>query len=258
MLSKRRSLGQHFLSSTEVGEKLVDSAGIGKDDVVLEIGTGKGFVTNLIMKRTLREVYSFEIDPKLASLVKDRFGSHPKLKIIRGDFLEQTNEIPSFDVCIASLPYSRSLDFIQWLSLRSGNFRAASIIIQKEFVSKLISYPGSKFYRSVSVISQLSFDLERVVAVDRTAFSPPPKVLSEIVRIRPNARFVQPLFNKERIKALKIMFSFRGKLARTAVRHFSKLSRSEIPQETLNQRLENLTPQEFFELITMIEHERAK
>ena len=201
----RRSLGQHYLVDQSVISKLVSLADIQKGERVLEIGTGRGAVT-----RELAEVASklegYEIDEESLRATKEAVGGR-RVRLHLGDAFESQ---PSFDVLVASLPYSRSSAFVEWISRQ--RYDRAVVILQEDFVRKVAARPGDRDYRAVSVIAQASAEITQVGRVARSSFSPQPRVNSVIVAWRPR-RTLRP----GEIAAVKKLFSLRRRQVSAAM-----------------------------------------
>ncbi|MDA4111262.1 MAG: 16S rRNA (adenine(1518)-N(6)/adenine(1519)-N(6))-dimethyltransferase RsmA [Thaumarchaeota archaeon] len=251
-----RSLGQHMLVSEEIANKIVDASDVNSNDTVLEIGTGSGMITGKLASR-VKNVRSYEVDEQLFLEARSSFSRIPNLEIILGDaFDSKFNE--EFDVCVTSLPYSQSLKFAKWLCIRSGKFHHAVAVLQSEFAQKLVAEPGKDSYRAVSVMSQLSFKIERLFSIGREAFDPQPRVTSEAVRFYPRNELGKLEMDETKIRLLNFLFSFRGRHASSALKKINKNSIFRIASiEVLNKRVENLSLEEFSFLLKGIERNQV-
>jgi 16S rRNA (adenine1518-N6/adenine1519-N6)-dimethyltransferase len=185
--------------------KIISAAYIGKDEIVLEAGTGQGILTAELCKYA-KQVISYEIDIKLYRKVQEQLLSQFKnLELVNAD-LFKTKDPHFFDVFISNLPYSRSRDAIEWLSTQE--FDRAILMVQEEFADKLAARPGSKNYRAMSALAAHCFAIEKLFKVRRESFEPQPKVESSIIRIIPiNA------ITREGIRNINLLFSRRNKKA---------------------------------------------
>lgn len=185
--------------------KITSAAYIGKDEIVLEAGTGQGILTAELCKYA-KQVISYEIDIKLYRKVQGQLLSQFKnLELVNAD-LFKTKDPHFFDVFISNLPYSRSRDAIEWLSTQE--FDRAILMVQEEFADKLAARPGSKNYRAISALAAHCFAIEKLFKVRRESFEPQPKVESSIIRIIPvNA------ITREVIRNINLIFSRRNKKA---------------------------------------------
>ncbi len=245
--SRRHSLGQHFLVSRDTCRRLVLAAGLSDSDTVLEIGTGKGALTEFIAPH-VRRVITCEKDRSLFLGSEKKLASLRNVQLVYGDaFRSGEIERLKFDICITSLPYSRSLDFIRWLSIRSGSFRCCIALVQSEFAEKIMALPHESDYRSASVLAQIGFKIEPMGTVERTSFEPPPKVQSTIVKFVPNLDVIQPFFDLPRLKLLVRIFSFRGRLLRNALRSIEGKDyyNRQFKEDLLAKRVEDVAPLEY-------------
>jgi 16S rRNA (adenine1518-N6/adenine1519-N6)-dimethyltransferase len=175
---KRRRLGQHYLVDSEIIRKVVAEAQIKPTDRVLEIGTGRGALTRELVGLGA-SFEGYEID-------RENFSATAKAvegTKARTHLADAFNENPKFDVLVSSLPYSKSSTFIEWLA--GTNFRRAVVVLQDDFVRKIVAPPGDRNYRGISALAQISFEMQVVGRVGRRSFAPPPKVNSAIVSFTP-------------------------------------------------------------------------
>jgi ribosomal RNA small subunit methyltransferase A len=198
----RTYLGQHFLIDFSTISKIVESCNVAKTDIVLEFGTGYGYLTKEI-SQLVKGVYSYEIDNELYSKAKNYLGNVRNVKVINKDFFAQ-NHI-EFDFFLSNMPYSRSKEILKWLSF--NQFREAIILVQKEFSEKLIASPGNSKYSVVSVFSQYCFDIKVLFDVGKDCFLPPPQIESKVMRLRSKNK----MMTKDIIARLEYIFSRRNK-----------------------------------------------
>lgn len=201
-MKRRTHLGQNFLIDKTVVKKIIELSDINNNDVVYEVGTGEGILTSELCKIS-KYVYSFEIDPNLYLSCKKKF-NYDNLTLLNLDGFKNRTNIP-FDIFFSSLPYYESRTALMWLCQQ--RFRKGIVLLQREFVEKLISLPGQKNYRAASVLSQYRFSLNVLLTVSPSSFKPSPKVDSVLVQVLPK---VPPLSNKV-INLIQFLFSFRKK-----------------------------------------------
>ena len=230
---KRRSLGQHFLTSNSIAKSIVDSAGITPDDIVLEIGTGHGILTPLLCTGA-KQVISIEKDPVLYSQARDAFSHIPNLVLEKGDAFKKNVE---FTVLVSNLPYSESRTAIEWLVQK--RFRHAVVMVQKEFAQKLAKKDG-KERRAVSVLASYCLNIKNIMDVKKTNFRPPPKVDSVVVSIIP-----KHVLSDHVVHTVNKLFSFKRK----TIRHIGKKMGIEIDSD---KRLEELPDEEIIEIAKRI------
>ncbi len=226
---KRRKLGQHYLVDEKVMLDMVEAARILRNERVLEIGTGRGALTKTLVGLT-DSFEAYEVDRENYERTLSLVGSGAGRVHLEDAFEHR----PSFDVLVASLPYSQSSIFIEWLArLR---FRRAIVLLQEDFVRKILAEPGSRNYRGVSALSQVAFGIKVLSRVDRASFSPPPKVTSLLVSITPRARLTVP-----QIRRLNRLFSLRRKRVTTALAMLGMVGAS---HDFGERRVCSLTPDE--------------
>lgn len=232
-MKKRQRLGQHFLQSQTIAKSIVESAGITKNDTVLEIGTGRGILTPLLCERA-KSVISVEADGELYSDAKEQFSNMQNLELIHGDGFRTDAD---FSIFVSNLPYSQSRKAIEWLAQKK--FLRAVIMVQKEFSDKLFS-ESSHEMRSVSVIANHAFDMERVIPVGKANFSPPPKVDSVVLRL-----VHKNTLSKDLIKTVNHLFSYRRKTLGNILKQFGQTVQS-------TKRLEELSGDEIIKIAKQI------
>lgn len=231
---KRRSLGQHFLTSNSIAKSIADFAKITKDDVVLEVGTGKGILTPLLCDNA-KQVISIEKDSMLYSQAKDAFSQIPNLVLEKGDAFKKNTE---FTIFVSNLPYSESRTAIEWLAQKK--FKRAIIMVQKEFAQKLLAKKGGKERRSISIIASYCFDIENLMDVKNTNFRPPPKVDSVVISV-----IQKQVLSGEIVRTVNKLFSFKRK----TIRHIGKKMGLEIDSD---KRLEEMPEGEIIEIAKRI------
>jgi len=229
----RRTLGQHYLVDHDVVKKLVAAAAIRKEERVLEIGTGKGSLTRELMGLGL-SLEGYEVDTKnyaqiLAGLNRE------DVEIRLGDAFK---ERPKFDVLVSSLPYSRSAAFVEWIS--QTEYDRAVVLLQEDFVDKVIAEPGTREYRAISAIAQISSEFRVLWKVGRSAFSPPPRVNSVVTSVRPKRRM-----SKTEISRVKLLFSLRRREVASAL---AKLGMAGSRPALAGKRVYSLSPDEVMEI----------
>jgi len=215
--SKVRLLGQHMVTDWRILRKLIMVSEIKQNELVYEAGTGEGSLTLELCKRA-GFVVSFEIDRALFQKSKKLMSEFPNLTIIHSDIFKLQHM--EFDAFISNLPYSRTREAVQWLTLQ--RFSRAILMVQKEFADKLQANPGDKIYRSITALAQYCFDMKKMFDVPRRAFDPQPAVDSTVIKLVPKEPKIT--ITKTTIGHLNLLFSARNKEAVTMLRkHNSKL-----------------------------------
>jgi 16S rRNA (adenine1518-N6/adenine1519-N6)-dimethyltransferase len=184
-----RRLGQHFLIRGGVLERIARLAcpGPEPEPLALEIGPGKGFLTERLLARADR-VGAVEIDAVLVARLARRFSAAARLEVIEGDAraVDFTRWAPS--VVVGNLPYYAATPIVErTLAMRPAPARAV-FLLQREVAARLAASPGSRSYGFLSVRRWLFADAEPGFTVPPAAFDPPPEVHSAVVVLRPRSR----------------------------------------------------------------------
>lgn len=187
----RKRFGQHWLKDPAVHRAMVVAAGLTADrsdpPPVLEIGPGTGRLTQYLLK-TGSPVYAVELDRDLCRLLTKRFSDQPHFYLIEGDFLKLS--IPeSVHTIVGNIPYNITSPILQKV-LGSphqpvSQFEQIILLVQKELAERLQAAPNTKAYGAMTLRTQYLADCEILKSVPRQAFTPPPKVDSAIIRLRP-------------------------------------------------------------------------
>ncbi|MBT8114264.1 MAG: 16S rRNA (adenine(1518)-N(6)/adenine(1519)-N(6))-dimethyltransferase RsmA [Arenicella sp.] len=185
----RRALGQNFLQDPNICRKIVSSLNIQPDDVVLEIGPGRGALTELILPLA-RHLHVVEFDRELAQFWQQRSATVNNLTVHMQDILKfDLDEVfSSADQAIkiiGNLPYNISSPVLFHLLPFAEMIHSEIFMLQKEVVDRMASPPGSKQYGRLSVMLQQRYQIEALFKVAPTAFFPPPKVESAVVCLMP-------------------------------------------------------------------------
>lgn len=214
-LAAKKRLGQHFLVDRSIVTKLLNHARVGAQDIVLEVGPGRGALTSALA-RTALKVIAVEKDRWLAEELRRRFQDNERVQIIEGDVLKI--RLPRFDVVVSTPPYNISSKLI--LMLLKSDFKSATMILQREFAERIAAVSGTREYGRLSVMFAHKGEVELLDNVSRNCFRPVPKVDSAIVRIEPKVSSStldsEPLF-EEMVRGL---FTQRRRNLRKAMGHF--------------------------------------
>jgi len=206
-MSIQKKLGQNFLKSDSIAKFIVSNSRISKNDIVYEIGPGKGILIPHLC-RIAKKVISVEKDHKLFNFVKSKFSEINNLQLIHGDGFKQKEKIDFF---ISNLPYSESKNAIQWM-LRQ-KFSHATLMLQDDFVEKLLSEGRER--RAISVLAQSGFEINIVKRIGKHNFSPEPKINSLIVTFDRKTTI-----SKELIQSVNLIFSLRRKKVQNIAKKF--------------------------------------
>jgi 16S rRNA (adenine1518-N6/adenine1519-N6)-dimethyltransferase len=214
--SHRKRLGQIFLRDPLVVERILQSASLAPDDVVLEVGPGRGILTVALAQRT-HALYAIEIDAHYAHTLQQRFASAAHVHIIEADARFYDYELlPQPLVVVANLPYSMGMAILQRLLMFRQRLSRLVIMLQKEVAARLLALPNSSTYGALSVFLQYYARITHNFDVSRHAFAPVPAVDSSVITLRPFPVLPWPACDEGWLfRLVKTAFAHRRKTLRT-------------------------------------------
>ncbi len=257
-MKAKKSYGQHFLKSKATAKRIANSLS-GTTTAykkVLEIGPGKGMLTQFLMDRDY-ELFVVEADRDMVQYLERNF-STLKEKIIPADFLkldlrsifgeEQIAIIGNFPYNISSQILFKMLENKEQIPELVGMF-------QKEVAMRVIAGPGSKTYGVISVLVQAYYEGEYLFSLDGSEFIPPPKVMSGVIRLtRKNNQIID--YNEKLFKAIvKQTFGQRRKMLRNTMKSFIK-DTSLLKDDFFKQRPEQLSVDDYIRLTKLVSQEK--
>ncbi|MCC6610286.1 MAG: 16S rRNA (adenine(1518)-N(6)/adenine(1519)-N(6))-dimethyltransferase RsmA [Burkholderiales bacterium] len=180
----RKRFGQHFLTDRTVIDRIIAAVAPQPDDIVVEIGPGRGALTGPLAER-LRHLHVIEIDRDLAQSLAARFPPE-RVTVHTGDALAfDFALLPSPLRLVGNLPYNISTPLLFRLIPFAARIRDAHFMLQLEVVERMVAAPSTAAYGRLSVMLQYRFAMERIARVRPGAFHPAPKVESAVVRMIP-------------------------------------------------------------------------
>lgn len=252
----RKSLGQHFLHDEGTLDAIVDALGPIEQRTVLEIGPGRGVLTDRLVKRA-GNLVAIELDKVLAEYLRKRYEHLPNVKIVHADVLEVSlSDLVGDDfVLVGNVPYYITTPIL-FHALERPRPSSAVYLVQHEVAERMAAPPGNKTYGALSVNVQSVANVEMLRHVPPSAFHPPPAVDSHVVRITPR---VDPVIAPEEEAAYRQFvqnaFSFRrkqlGRVLRTvlSIGPEKAISIVEACGLTPDLRPEVLSPEDFARLL---------
>ena len=252
----RKRLGQHFLTDTRILDRIADALDIAKYDTVIEVGPGRGALTDRLASRAGRLI-TIEIDKLLIPVLRTRYTDQPHVSVIESDVLDLSlGEVAGGPYLLAgNVPYYITTPIIFHAMVRPRPTRAV-FLVQKEVADRAVAAPGSKEYGALSVNLQALATITPRGVVKPSAFNPPPTVDSTILHIVPRADPVIDVHSESAFRRLVIAsFGLRRKQLRRVVRTVRGLSAEEadaaISTAGLNPeaRPETLSPVQFADLL---------
>jgi len=254
----KKSLGQHFLHDLNVAERIVGALkSKSAPQHVLEIGPGMGVLTQFLIPREQSQLKVIEIDRDSVAYLKNNY---PSLKgsIIEGDFMEiDILEIfaEKFSV-IGNFPYNISSQIFFKVLRHRDQVEQVVCMLQKEVADRIASPPGSKTYGILSVLLQAFYNIQYLFKVPPGVFTPPPKVMSAVIRLERNAVVTLPCDETLFVQVVKQAFNTRRKTLRNALKNLNLAAEiSALP--LLDKRAEQLSVEQFTNLTLLIEKSRG-
>jgi 16S rRNA (adenine1518-N6/adenine1519-N6)-dimethyltransferase len=182
-----RRLGQHFLNRKSTLDRIAESACGERTPLVIEIGAGRGALTESLLERA-EKVVAIEVDPVLIHYLRQKFRDAldaGRLILIESDILNTDLGAWGPAVIAGNLPYYITSPILERLFAAGASWKRAVILVQAEVASRIVAQPGCRDYGYLSVMVQSRARAERMFEVPRASFRPPPKVDSAIVRLEP-------------------------------------------------------------------------
>jgi len=179
-----KRLGQNFLIDPNIVRKIVAEAELTPDTSVLEIGPGRGVLTEAL-SRAAGRVVAIEIDPLLHHLLQEMGAEWPNVELVCGDALRYPLErLPDDTTVVANLPYYISTPLLFRLLEHRRKFPRMVLMLQEEVADRLVAKPGTKEYGVLSVMAQNAADVIKAFKVSANCFRPRPEVGSAVVSLR--------------------------------------------------------------------------
>lgn len=240
----QKKFGQNFLIDTHVLDKIIRSAEITKEDMVLEIGPGIGTMTQYLACAA-KKVAAVEIDKALTPILEDTLSEYDNVKIINDDVLkvdiaglvEEENEGRPVKV-VANLPYYITTPIIMGLFENHIPIKSITVMVQKEVADRMQVGPGTKDYGALSLAVQYYAKPYIVANVPPNCFMPRPKVGSAVIRLeRYETPPVQVKDEKLMFRIIRASFNQRRKTLANGLKNSQELDFS---KEEIEQAIEQL------------------
>jgi 16S rRNA (adenine1518-N6/adenine1519-N6)-dimethyltransferase len=210
----KKSLSQHLLKDKNLLNKLVKLAGIGPDDVVVEIGAGKGDLTRCIIPRA-RFVHAIELDKQFKGPLEALEHLFPNVKVTFDNFLNLPLRpfVKGHRIKVmGNIPYNITGDILFKLLSEMDVIESAHLTMQKEVGERLASKPCSRSYGALSVIFQLYASVKLLLKLKPSLFIPPPEVESVFMAIMFNHHNIEP--DQGLVDFIKACFRYKRKYLR--------------------------------------------
>nr|YP_002048899.1 putative rRNA (adenine-N6,N6)- dimethyltransferase [Paulinella chromatophora]ACB42689.1 putative rRNA (adenine-N6,N6)- dimethyltransferase [Paulinella chromatophora] len=258
----RKDFGQHWLKDKSILNKIILAADLSADDIVLEIGSGRGALTESLLASSALLTLAVELDRDLASMLRKRLGTHTRFALIEGDILRINFPNASTytpNKVVANIPYNITGPLLKRL-LGSLNkplnkpYKKIVLLVQQEVGDRIRANPGHTSYSALSVKMQLLARCYSVCIVPPHCFDPSPSVVSEVIVLEPlnPDQHLMPELAIRVEELLKFCFSSRRKMLRNSLTNLVPIKFLEIVIAksgiSLEQRPQELTPSQWVDL----------
>lgn len=226
MAGPKKSLGQHWLKDPDVLADIAESAEIGPEDTVLEIGPGLGTLTSRLLARA-KKVIAVEFDPDLARKLPGQFPGK-NLEVVNQDILQfNPLVLPKNYKLVANVPYYITSKIIHQFAESENSPQTMVLLVQKEVAERLAAEPGD--YSILAISAQVYYRISLGQVVPAELFTPPPKVDSQVVIMN---RLEKPLVSLEKradfFRLVKAGFSAKRKKLRSSLSGGLHLDKAEL------------------------------
>lgn len=259
-LKANKKLGQNFLISDEIVNRIIQEADVSENDTIIEIGPGLGALTARLAENA-KEVFAIELDENMINVLTERFSLYQNVKIIHGDVLkvnlkELIAEKSNVKV-VANLPYYITTPIVMKLLEEKLNIEQITVMVQKEVGERFTATPNGKEYGAITVSINYYAEPAIVIDVPRDNFNPVPDVDSCVVNLKVRKQYMTLKDEKTFFKVIKAAFSQRRKNIGNSLTGIGK-TKQEIKEmlDTLeidsNLRAENLSIETFAKIADYI------
>lgn len=251
--SAKTKLGQHFLHDKGVAQRIVRQLSAGRQNI-LEIGPGKGILTQYLEQRPYHQLYLVEVDETLISQLQERF-PHLKENIIANDILKMDwSEVFATPLTvIGNFPYQISSPLMFKILGHKEQVPEVVGMFQKEVAQRLAASAGSKIYGITSVLIQTFYKVDLLFKVGKGAFKPPPQVTSAVLRMTRNNRTSLSCSFELYRNIVRSTFQHRRKMLRNTLKPWLNKNVKQELVSYLKQRPEQLVVDDFIHITQTIE-----
>jgi 16S rRNA (adenine1518-N6/adenine1519-N6)-dimethyltransferase len=250
----RSRLGQNFLYNPTILGRIVDAAGLERDDTVVEIGPGPGRLTRLLAERAKR-VIAIELDEALFEQLRGDLIGYRNVELIRDDALKfRYEDIGAFKV-VANIPYYITTPIIFRLLEAKEGLKTMTLTIQKEVAERIVASPGGKDYGVLSIMVQYRAGAELKFIIPKEEFVPVPRVDSAVVHIRVRKKPAVTVKDESAFfRVVKTSFSQRRKTLSNSLKSLRKDIRDVLNNAEIDpvRRPETLSLEEFARIADLL------
>lgn len=252
----RKRFGQNFLVDHGIINNIVRSVHPLKTDQIVEIGPGKGAITELLASEC-DNLSVIELDRDLVPWLKVKFEKHPNFQLFQADalkfdFAQLINTGKPLRI-VGNLPYNISTPLIFHLLSYADKVQDMHFMLQKEVVKRMAAEPGTGAYGRLGIMVQYYCAVENLFEVPPTSFDPPPKVDSAIVRLMPYKKLPFVAKNVKTLESLvNVAFQQRRKTLRNALKSLLEPEQLEVLPVDLSLRPENISLEDYVKLSNIL------
>ena len=238
----KKSYGQNFLQDKNIIKSIVEKTNIKENSLVIEVGPGSGALTTELAK-VAKNVLSYEIDTRLEETLDENLKEFDNIEIIYDDFLTRDikEDIANYNYdniyFVANIPYYITTAIVERLIDSKIDFKAITIMIQKEVADRFSAHVKSRDYSSITVFLNYYFDIEKLLYVSRNAFIPKPNVDSEVISLRKKEERKKVNNEEKFFKLVRDSFKFKRKNIRNNLKNYDL----KIVEKVLNKYNKDLT-----------------
>ena len=221
----KKSLGQNFLKDPKIITQIVEVGNITSNDSILEVGPGTGNLTEVILEKSPKILTVIEKDERLIGQLKKKFGK--KIKIFQEDMMKfsfDNSEMKNL-IVFGNLPYNISSQIlIKWIKMKNlNNFCNKFILMfQKEVADRIIASVNTSNYGRLSILSRWKMNIEKIVDINPSSFSPSPKVMSTLLVMTPKKKFFKLRDPRNLEHITNIFFNQRRKMIKKPLNYLFK------------------------------------
>lgn len=251
MVKPKKHLGQHFLTDPAIALRITDILEDNSPGTVIEVGPGKGILSNELIRRFSGNLVLIELDEESVHFLNQKYEGE-KVRILHGDFLNHSlADYPAPIRVIGNFPYNISSQIFFHILEYRDQVDQITGMLQKEVAARIASPPGSKQYGILSVLLQAWYDIRICFHVRPGSFFPPPRVDSSVIELKRNQRMTLGCSEKVFLRLVKSTFNQRRKqLGNSLKRFFLNLPGKDFD---LSLRPEQLSVEDFIRLCVLLE-----
>ena len=258
-LFSKKSLGQNFLIDKNIINLITEIGEINKKISVIEVGPGRGSLTEKILEKEPKDFTVIEKDERLVDILHEKFGS--KIKIINKDMMkiEYRDHLKKNLIIFGNLPYNISTQIlVKWIKIQDLDTFCNKLILmfQKEVADRIIAQPNTKNYGRLSILSNWRMEIEKIIDIEPRSFNPSPKVRSTLLTFVPKNEFFELTDPKNLEYITNIFFNQRRKMIKKPMKFLFR-NFEEVAKELsidLNLRPQNLEILTYFKICKYYEN----